>query len=104
MQNGGFTFISLKFEVQDGPNTTAKKSIKAPPWTGPCTLNVGFSNGLGDTALFFCKQTYLVKIFVGLSSNALLTLASLLHTGADPNLIKKEILSQARKDSIKFIK
>lgn len=57
-----------------------------------------------DVASFIRKATYCVRISVRISSNAVLTVASLLNTGARPNPVNKNFLQSAWRKSLKTIR
>lgn len=71
-------------------------------WT--VRFNVQFEDILHDAASFFRQPKYRVKISTGVSSNAILTVASLLDTDAGPNSINEDFLPAAWNESIKSIK
>lgn len=66
-------------------------------------MNVQLDNGPYDIGSFFRRVSYRVKMSIGVRSNALLTVASLLHMGTGRNLINTDFLPQAWKDTIKWI-
>lgn len=49
---------------------------------------------------YFCRAPYLVKVLISVTSNALLTMASLLDTGTGSNFIIKTFLLLAWKESV----
>lgn len=55
-------------------------------------------------AFCFHKATYRVNIFIGVTPSTLLSVASLHHMGASPNLTNKDFLPLAWKESVQLIK
>lgn len=58
-------------------------------------MSVQLADGPYDAVLFICKETYCIQVYVRISSNAILTVACLVDTGAGPNLVNKDFLSHA---------
>lgn len=96
--------IATKTDKKSKPDASAKTNIRLSPPSGQYVFKVQFDDGSHDVASLFGKATYYVKISIGVIANALMKVKSLLDTGASPNLIKKDFLPQAWKDSMNSIK
>lgn len=64
-------------------------------------FNVLFDNGPHEADYFFRKPTFRVQILIGVTSNSLFTVEILLDKLVRPNLMDKEFLSRAWKESVK---
>lgn len=74
------------------------------PSDGPYDIRVRWCDGLYEAASLFCKATYCVKISFAISSNALLTVASLVDTVSGFNLVHKDFLQPTWRKLIVSIK
>lgn len=81
-QGGSVTFIQTRTDSYNKIDTIAKCNIRLLPPAGPYLLKVQFDDGPHDVASFFRKLTNLVRLPIGATSNALLTVVRLLDTGA----------------------
>lgn len=91
-QRSSVKFIQAKNDLQKKKDEMAKPQARLLPLTGQYVFIVQFDDGPHDIAPFFCKQTYCLRIWIVFTSNALLTVVSLLDMGAGPNLIKMDFL------------
>lgn len=96
MQRVNATFISTDTNKKIKPDASAKGNIRPAPSAGQYGFNVHFDDGPHDVASSFRKSTYPFKISVVVSPNTLLSVESLLHTGASLNIISKRIPSTSR--------
>lgn len=101
---GSVKFIETDPDKNLEPDASAKTIILYPPPTGQYFLKVQFDDGLHDVASFFRKPTYRFEISADVLSNALRTMTSLLDTDVVHNLVNKDFLGQAWKESIKSSK
>lgn len=88
LQRAIITFTAGNTDNRIKPDARARPNIILPLPPGQRVFNVQIDDVPHDVSSFFCKATYLFKISIVVTSNALLTVASLHDTGAAPNLIK----------------
>lgn len=85
-------------DESNSPNPTdafEKSNIRLPSPAGLYVFNVDFDDGPHIVTSFFRRPDYRVKMFIGATWNASLTVASLLDIGASLNLIQRYFLPQA---------
>lgn len=104
VERGTMAFIKTKKDPQNRTEASAKKNIWLLPPTGPYLFDAQSDDGPHDLSSFYRKLTYLVKVSVCISSNALLTVANLSDMGGSPNSINKDFLLSAWEKSVKMIK
>lgn len=95
--------VENQFAEQDNFEYESKYSAPAARHTLRFII-IHFDHGPQNVASLFCKATYRVKISISVTSNPSLTVAGLLYTDGYPNLINKDFLPQAWKESIRAIK
>lgn len=81
---GRVTFVATNFSEKSKWNTSGETNIRGPPPTWQCVINVLLDGGTRDIASLFCNAAHCVKNSIVTMSNALLIVASLLHTDAGP--------------------
>lgn len=91
-KSSSFTTIAVNNDRNIKPELSAKTNILIPPRTEPYDFHIQFDDDLHVVASFFRKATNWLNILMGVTSNALLTVASLLHMGSGPNLISNTSL------------
>lgn len=102
-QRGSVTFISTSTHKKCKPDISAKPSIRSSLPTGQYIFNVHFEDVLHNVTSFFCKVTYRINISIGVTSNAILTVVSILDMDVIPNSIVKDSLLPAWKWPVQSI-
>lgn len=76
--------------TRDKIDASANAKPRTTTINGPYATSVQREDSPYDVAPFSCKGTYLVRTSVGISSNAILKVTSLVDKGASPNLANKD--------------
>lgn len=95
--------IQTNIDLQKKTDAIANANIRLQPRPGPYDFNIHFGDGPRQVTSFFRRPTYCVLLSTGMTSNALLIMASLFNLIASPNLIDKDFLPPAGNKSAKPI-
>lgn len=85
-------------------DASANEQARTPQPDAPYTVIVQWVDGPYDLTSFFRRATYRVQTSVVMSSNAMLTVESLFGTGPGPDLVNKDFLPPAWRESMESIK
>lgn len=91
-QMGSVTFIATITEKKHNVDESAETDIRSPAPNEQYAFKVQLEDSQHDLTSILRKAIYLVKISIGVTSNASLTVASVVDTGGNPNSINKNFL------------
>lgn len=105
MQKSRVKFIATNTHKKNKLDPSVRTNIPLLTPTGQYFFTVQFDNDNDPTDIvsFFCKEIYLVKNLIVITSNLLQTVVSLLDTGAGPVLINKVLLSPSWMEAVRSI-
>lgn len=104
MHGNSVLILETRVDIAKKTNASAIEQSRFPPLDGRCKASVQRDEGPCGVVSFLCKMRYRVRISVNILSNTLLTLASLVNTGAAPNMHNKDFIPPAwRKSSLNHL-
>lgn len=89
-QKGSVKRFATNIEKNFMEHAAATTNIQLPQPAGQYIFNIQFNNVTPDVTSFFHKATYRVKLWIGVTTNALVIVAKFLESSAGPNLINQD--------------
>lgn len=90
-------------DTMDKIDALANEQLRTLLQDGPYAMSIEWYDCSHEVASSVCEVTCRVQIFVVLSSNAVHTMASLVHTGPNQNLVRKDSLPSSWRVSMNMI-